>query len=206
MYKDSLGLLYCICYPLLHSSNRAFSKSSVTRNDFPRPARGIYQLNLESVNAFREDLIIRQAKRTQPYVRLGAETLTTLATTICFGMTLECYPALGLLTQKEFVVRRSTKQKCGRADGQFFQRLYPVKTAWFNLNYSGGAGHMGKPFPTYPKLKIIAPCTTLAFRSCVSGVHSLSSPQTFQVSSVQSGSTTIEFINPHSLIFVLEQK
>lgn len=57
-------------------------------------------------------------------------------------------------------------------------------TAWFEINYnSGGAGHVGRPCRTYPKVRITAPGTTRRFvlrdpiQSC----------RRVQVSSVRSG-------------------
>jgi hypothetical protein len=76
--------------------------------------------------------------------------------------TLEGYPHLELLSEKGLLVKRAIKQKSD-------QRVAPVtiephKTAWFNLNYNaGGAGYMGKPCPTYPKVKIMAPGVTRPF-------------------------------------------
>ena len=131
----------------------------------------------------REDLRIKEGEtdaamggvRETPYI------FTNISSSAC---TLDGYPALDLLNQKGVVVRRATKQK---SDGpKAAVTLNPGKTAWFNLNYnSGGAGHLGKPCPTYPKLKIVAPGTTRAFvlRSAVQ-----SCPRTdLQVSSIQSG-------------------
>ena len=131
----------------------------------------------------REDLKIKEGEtdaamggvRETPYI------FTNISSSAC---TLDGYPALELVNQKGVVARRATKQKSD--EPTVAVTLDPGKSAWFNLNYnSGGAGHMGKPCPTYPKLKIVAPGTTRAFvlRSDVS-----SCPRTdLQVSSIQSG-------------------
>ena len=131
----------------------------------------------------REDLRIKEGEtdaamggvRGTPYI------FTNISSSACM---LNGYPALELLNQKGVVVRRATKQKSDEPKTTVI--LDPGKTAWFNLDYnSGGAGHMGKPCPTYPKLKIVAPGTTRAF-VLRSGVQSC--PRTdLQVSSIQSG-------------------
>ena len=131
----------------------------------------------------REDLRIKEGETDAAMggVRETPYTFTNISSSAC---TLDGYPALELLNQKGMVVRRATKQKSGEPTAVV--TLDPGKTAWFNLNYnSGGAGHMGKPCPTYPKLKIIAPGTTRAF-VLRSGVQSC--PRTdLQVSAIQSG-------------------
>lgn len=62
--------------------------------------------------------------------------------------------------------------------------LAPHKTAWFSFHFNeGGAGHIGKPCPTYPKIKITAPGTKRAF-ILREGIVSCSE---LEVSSIQSG-------------------
>jgi hypothetical protein len=76
--------------------------------------------------------------------------------------TLEGYPNLELLNEKGSLVKRATKQKSDETVAAV--TIEPGKAAWFNLNYNaGGAGHMGKPCPTYPKVRIIAPGVTQPF-------------------------------------------
>jgi hypothetical protein len=131
----------------------------------------------------REDLRIKEGETDAAMggVRETPYTFTNISSSAC---TLDGYPALGLLNQKGMVVRRATKQKSDEPTAAVI--LDPGKAAWFNFNYnSGGAGHMGKPCPTYPKLKIVAPGTTRAF-VLRSGVQSC--PRTdLQVSAIQSG-------------------
>lgn len=131
----------------------------------------------------REDLRIKEGEtdaamggvRETPYI------FTNISSSAC---TLDGYPALEMLNQKGAVVRRATKQKSD--DPKAAVILDPGKTAWFNLNYnSGGAGHMGKPCPTYPRLRIVAPGTTRAF-VLRSGLQSCPGTD-LQVSSIQSG-------------------
>ncbi|HMH45160.1 MAG TPA: DUF4232 domain-containing protein [Pyrinomonadaceae bacterium] len=131
----------------------------------------------------REDLRIKEGEtdaamggvRETPYI------FTNISSSAC---ALDGYPALELLNHKGVVVRRATKQESDEVKPS--ATLEPGKTAWFNLNYnSGGAGHMGRPCPSYPTLKIVAPGTTRPFvvRSSVQ-----SCPHTdFVVSSVSSG-------------------
>jgi len=113
--------------------------------------------------------------RQTPYI------FTNISSSPC---TLEGYPSVDLLTGKGTVVRRSTKQKSDLAVDAV--TLEPGKTAWFNLNYnSGGAGHMGKPCPTYPKIRIVMRGVgrALVLRSEIT-----SCPGTnFEVTSIQSG-------------------
>ena len=132
----------------------------------------------------REDLRIKEGEtdaamggvRETPYI------FTNVSSSAC---TLDGYPVLELLNQKGVVVRRATKQNSDEPKAPVI--LDPGKTAWFNLDYnSGGAGYMGKPCPTYPKVKIVAPGTTRAF---VLSSEIQSCPRTdLQVSSIQSGS------------------
>ena len=131
----------------------------------------------------REDLRIKEGEtdaamggvRETPYI------FTNISSSAC---TLDGYPALELLNQKGMVVRRATKQKSDEPKAAVI--LDPGKTAWFNLNYnSGGAGHMGKPCPSYPRLRIVAPGTTRAF-VLRSGLQSCPGTE-LQVSSIQSG-------------------
>ena len=76
--------------------------------------------------------------------------------------TLEGYPGLELLNEKGILVKRATKQKSD--EGVAAVTIEAGKTAWFNLNYNaGGAGYMGKPCPTYSKVKITVPGITQPF-------------------------------------------
>ena len=131
----------------------------------------------------REDLRIKEGEtdaamggvRETPYI------FTNVSSSAC---TLDGYPALELLNQKGAVVRRATKEKSDEPNAA--ATLEPGKTAWFNLKYnSGGAGHMGKPCPTYPKTRIVAPGTTPPF-VLRSGITSCARTQ-FEVSSLRPG-------------------
>jgi hypothetical protein len=131
----------------------------------------------------REDLRIKEGETDAAMggVRETPYTFTNISSSAC---TLDGYPALELLNQKGMVVRRATKQKSDEPTAAVI--LDPGKTAWFNFSYnSGGAGNMGKPCPTYPKLKIVAPGTTPAF-VLRSGVQSCPGTE-LQVSAIQSG-------------------
>lgn len=131
----------------------------------------------------REDLRIKEGEtdaamggvRETPYI------FTNISSSAC---ALDGYPALELLNQTGVVGRRATKQDSDEPKAPVI--LDPGKTAWFNLNYnSGGAGHMGKPCPTYLKVKIVAPGTTRAF---VLSSSIQSCPRTdLEVTSVSSG-------------------
>jgi hypothetical protein len=62
--------------------------------------------------------------------------------------------------------------------------LAPGKTAWFIFHFNnGGAGHVGKPCPTYPRMKITAPGTKRAFIQR----EAIQSCREVEVSSLQSG-------------------
>jgi hypothetical protein len=131
----------------------------------------------------REDLSVKEGEtdaamggvRQTPYI------FTNISSSPC---TLEGYPSVELLSPKGTVVRRSTKQESDSAVA--VGTIESGKTAWFNLNYnSGGAGHMGKPCPTYPKIRIVMPGVgrALVLRSAIT-----SCPRTnFEVTSIQSG-------------------
>jgi len=131
----------------------------------------------------REDLRIKEGEtdaamggvRETPYI------FTNVSSSAC---SLDGYPIVELLNRRGAVVRRASKQKSDEPAAT--ATLAPGKTAEFNLYYnSGGAGHMGKPCPTYPKVRILAPGMTKAF---VLRSEIQSCPRTdFQVSSVRSG-------------------
>jgi len=156
----------------------------MTRHEsYPRIifAKGLAQPRVRP--CVREDLTIKEGEtdagmggmRTTPYI------FTNISSSAC---TLAGYPALELLNRSGAVAKRATRQKSDQPNETV--TLEPGKTAWFNLNYnSGGAGHMGKPCPTYPKVGILAPGLTRAFvlRSDIS-----SCPRTdLEVSAVRRG-------------------
>ena len=113
--------------------------------------------------------------RTTPYI------FTNVSSSMC---TLDGYPALELLNQRGAVIRRATKQKSDEPNAA--ATLEPGKTAWFNLNYnSGGAGHMGKPCPTYQKVRVTAPRVARPF--VVRSEIQTCAKTDFEVSSISSG-------------------
>ena len=131
----------------------------------------------------RENLSVKEGETNAAMggVRQTPYIFTNISSSSC---TLEGYPSVELLSRKGTVVRRSTKQKSDSAVDVV--TLEPGKTARFNLNYnSGGAGHLGKPCPTYQKIRIVMPDVgrALVLRSQIT-----SCPGTnFEVTSIQSG-------------------
>jgi hypothetical protein len=104
--------------------------------------------------------------------------------------TLQGYPRFELLDRAGRPARRgrasNNAQLVGDEQNQTPQlvTLEPGKTAWFRFHYnSGGAGHVGKPCPTYPKVRITAPGTKRDF-ILRQGIQSC---REVEVSSVQSG-------------------
>lgn len=84
--------------------------------------------------------------------------------------TLRGYPRFELLNRAGRPVRGGRAVNSDKLPAQEESQspqlaaLEPGKTAWFQIVYnSGGAGHMGKPCPTSPKVKITAPGTTRGF-------------------------------------------
>ena len=181
MKKISLAFLFVLVTLSLMQSDRARAISGHQGYSSINLANGATQPRVRPCT--REDLRIKEGEtdaamggvRETPYI------FTNVSSSAC---TLAGYPALELLNQRGAVVRRATKQESGEPNQTV--TIEPGKTAWFNFNYnSGGAGHIGKPCPTYPKVKIVAPGTTRPFtlRSDVT-----SCPRTdLEVSSVRSG-------------------
>ncbi|MFN2577242.1 MAG: DUF4232 domain-containing protein [Pyrinomonadaceae bacterium] len=103
----------------------------------------------------REDLKIKEGETDAAMggVRVTPYIFTNVSSSAC---TLIGYPALDLLSHTGAVVRRATRQKLDRPDSA--ATLEPGKTGWFNLHYnSGGAGRVGRPCPSYQKLRVTAP-------------------------------------------------
>src|ERR1043166_5579359 len=103
----------------------------------------------------REDLTIKEGETDAAMggVRRTPFVLTNTSKATC---TLEGYPSLELLNKAGAVVKRATKQKSD--DPITAATLEPGKTAWFALNFNvGGAGYMGKPCPSYPRIRINTP-------------------------------------------------
>ncbi|MDT4952720.1 MAG: hypothetical protein QOJ02_858 [Acidobacteriota bacterium] len=104
--------------------------------------------------------------------------------------TLKGYPRVQLLDRSGRPARHglavNNADLAGEQPGQTPQlvTLAPGKTAWFLFHYNnGGAGHIGKPCPTYPKMQITAPGTKRAFILR----DSIQSCREVEVSAVQSG-------------------
>lgn len=99
--------------------------------------------------------------------------------------TLKGYVSLELLNKAGALVKRAIKQKSD--DPISANILAPGKTAWFALDFnSGGAGYMGKPCPTYPRVRITLPGAARPFNlrsqitTCVKS--------TFEVTPIAAGS------------------
>lgn len=141
--------LMIICCLLIQTdaaiTHRSYSRSD-SRAKLNRP---------DARPCVRDDLRIRQGETEAAMggVRVTPYIFTNISSSTC---TLNGYPRLVLLNQKGAVVRRATKQPAD--DPVVPATLEPGKTAWFNLNYNaGGAGYLGKPCPTYRRLRITAP-------------------------------------------------
>jgi hypothetical protein len=105
--------------------------------------------------------------------------------------TLKGYPRFELLNRSGRPARHglavnNAQMVSDDGEGQTPQlvTLAPGKTAWFRFHFnSGGAGYVGKPCPTFPKIKITAPGTKRDF-ILREGIQSCSE---LEVSAVQSG-------------------
>jgi hypothetical protein len=100
-------------------------------------------------------------------VRIVNYTFTNKSSTPC---TLKGYPALVLLNKAgQPVPGKHTVNKAKMFSDTdpvppTLVTLEPSKTAMFLIYYNnGGAGYMGKPCPTYPKVRVTAPGTTRGF-------------------------------------------
>jgi hypothetical protein len=110
------------------------------------------------------------------------------STTPC---TLKGYPRFELLNRSGRPARHGRAVNNARMvsdDGEDqtpqLVTLAPGKTAWFRFHFNtGGAGYVGKPCPTFPKIKITAPGTKRDF-ILREGIQSCSE---LEVSAVQSG-------------------
>jgi hypothetical protein len=129
----------------------------------------------------REDLSLKEGETDAAMggVRVTEFLFTNHSSSAC---TLKGYPGAELLNRKGIVSRRATKSE-PQDGGEKLVTLAPGKDAAFNVYFNnGGAGHVGKPCPTYPKIRIIAPGTTRFF---VLRTDIQSCPRSqFQVSSV----------------------
>ena len=142
-----------------------------------------------TAQCLRENLSIKEGE-TDAAMGGHRSTPFTLTNNSSAPCTLKGYPRFEVLNSKGRVVRRTVGKEQVTGDSQQgppqLVTLEPGKTAWFSLYYnSGGAGHVGKPCPTYPKVKITAPGTTRAFvlRSEIQPCRGVQ----IEVSSVRSG-------------------
>ncbi len=99
--------------------------------------------------------------------------------------TVTGYPSLDLLNKAGAVVKRATRQKSD--DPIAPVALEPGKTASFMLNYNaGGAGYMGKPCPTYSRVRISVPGISGSW-TLKAGVQTCAKTN-FEVSALRTGS------------------
>ena len=160
------------------------SQTGIGRLAYARNTNGI-----AAPQCLREHLSLKEGNTDAAMggVRATDFVLTNASSSAC---TLNGYPRVELLDRRGRVRRRAVSSAQLPGDTQKMPpqlvTLAPGNTAWFRIYYNvGGAGHIGKPCPTYPRLKIVAPGTTRAF-----GLRSdiQSCPRTeFQVSSLRSG-------------------
>jgi Domain of unknown function (DUF4232) len=131
-----------------------------------------------------EDLTIKEGETDAAMggVRRTPFVITNVSKGPC---TLRGYPALELLNKAGVLVKRATKQKSD--DPVTLVTLEPGKTAWFALNFNaGGAGYMGKPCPSYTRVRVTLPA--------VDGPFNLRSEVTtcaktdFEVTAISAGS------------------
>jgi hypothetical protein len=141
-----------------------------------------------TTQCLRESLSVKEGETDAAMggVRSVPFTFTNKSSAPC---TLKGYPRFEVLSSKGRTVRRAVdKEELPGVNAQKPQlvTIEPGQTAWFGIYYnSGGAGHIGKPCPTYQKIKITAPGTTRAFvlRSDIQPCRGVQ----IEVSSVRSG-------------------
>lgn len=98
-----------------------------------------------SASKFSEDAAMGGA-------RMAEYALTNTSQTAC---TLKGYPRFEVLTASGRLVRRGRPDAEQRPD---LVTIGPGKAATFSVSYNaGGAGRVGRPCPTYPKVRITAP-------------------------------------------------
>jgi hypothetical protein len=88
--------------------------------------------------------------------RMNEYTLTNASNRLC---TLKGHPRFEVLSASGRVVRRGRAAAGGDAErGPDLVAVEPGKAVTFSVTYNaGGAGRVGKPCPTYPKVRITAP-------------------------------------------------
>jgi hypothetical protein len=130
------GMLVACCAFLI-----LFAHDAAAQRRGPAPCRD-GQL---SASKFSEDAAMGGA-------RMAEYAFTNTSQTTC---TLKGYPHFEVLTASGRLVRR------GRPDAEQHPDLVtiePGKAATFSVSYNaGGAGRVGRPCPTYPRVRITAP-------------------------------------------------
>lgn len=120
-------------------------------------------------------------------VRATDYVITNTSSSPC---TLNGYPRVELMNRQGLIQKRAANSDQLPDDNEKLPPrlvlLEPGKTAWFRVYFNaGGAGHVGKPCPTYPRSKITLPGVTRAFvlRSEIQSCRGTD----FRVSSLRSG-------------------
>ena len=131
-----------------------------------------------------EDLRIKEGETDAAMggVRRTPFVITNIAKAAC---TLQGYPSFELLNKAGVRVKRATKQKSDAPVTAAM--LEPGRTAWFALNFNaGGAGYMGKPCPTYTRVRLTIPGAPRPF-TLHSGITTCAKTD-FEVTPITAGS------------------
>lgn len=151
----------------------------------------VFVQNGAAAQCLRQNLSVKEGDTDAAMggVRLTTYTFTNKSSSPC---TLKGYPRVELLSRTGRVARRAVSSKAlpGESEGDAkppqLVTIEPGKTVWFNIYFNnGGAGHMGKPCTTYPKVRITAPGAGQAFT--LRGDIQSCARTDFQVSPVRSG-------------------
>ena len=144
--QNIAGMVFaCVVLSVLYVQNASAQDSTRATTSSPAWCRDV-QLSVRHVG---EDAAMG-GRRSIEYAFTNISTLTC---------TLKGYPRFEVLSRSGRIVRR------GRAavgdDAERTEGLVSIetgKTATFSVSYNaGGAGRVGRPCPTYPKVRIIAP-------------------------------------------------
>ena len=139
--KPDFPVVLAACFAFL----ALFARDASAQRKSPAPCRA-GQLSVSKVG---EDAAMGGA-RTNEYA------LTNVSRAPC---TLKGYPGFEVLSASGRVGRRARPDALDDAAGhQETVTVEPGKTAEFSVSYNaGGAGRVGRPCPTYPKVRITAP-------------------------------------------------
>ena len=151
----SLALAVLVAGPVCGSLELSSQQSVTTFTFITNAPAGIVR------SCRRENLSVKEGETDAAMggVRVTPYVFTSISSSAC---SLSGYPKLELLNGKGRIVRRARRQHSDTTAEAV--TIESGKTAWFNLYYnSGGTGHVGRPCPTYPKLRIIAPGITRPF-------------------------------------------